>query len=39
MIILQRKLYLSKDQEGPTSSRGVQLLPVGGGGGGGVPNA
>ena len=35
MVLLQRKLYFSKDPEGvPTFSRGSKLFPGGGGGGG-----
>ena len=34
MVLLQRKLYFSKDPEGvPTFSRGSKFFPGGGGGG------
>ena len=40
MVLLQRKLYFSKDPEGSNSYQGgVQLFPGGGGGGGGGPKA
>ena len=32
MVLLQRKLYFSKDPEGVQHFQGVQLLPGGGGG-------